>query len=71
MVVSRARELSPKKLEFLHPTRPKILSDLLQRRAKELKTVLERDVDAQAEGQLFLHSLTDDADRVVVDVLQV
>ena len=42
LIVCRARELSTKKLEFLHPTRPKILTDLLERRTQELKAILER-----------------------------
>ena len=44
---------------------------MLQRRTQELKTVLEGEVLAEGEGQVLLHSLTDDADAVVVDVLKV
>ena len=41
LLVCRARELSTKKLELVHPTRPKIYADLLERRTQELNTVLE------------------------------
>ena len=71
MVVCRARELSPKKLELVHPARPKILADLLERRTQELKTLLEGELLAEGKGQVLLHSLTDDAYWVVVDVLEV
>ena len=64
-------ELSTKMFELVHPARPKILSDLLERRTQELKTVFECEVLAEGEGQVLLHSLTDDADRVVVDVFEV
>ena len=64
-------ELSPKKLELVHPARPKILNDLVERRTQELKTILECEVLAEREGQVLLHSLSDGAYRVVVDVLEV
>ena len=70
MVVCRGGELSTKKFELVHPARPEILADLFERRTQELKTILERDVFAEGEGQVLLHSLTDDAYWVVVDVLE-
>ena len=44
MVVCRGGELNPKKLELVNPTRPKILTDLFERRNQELKTVIEGEV---------------------------
>ena len=46
LIVLRAGELSTKKYDLVNPTRPKILSDLLERLTLELKTVLEGEVVA-------------------------
>ena len=71
LVVCRAGEHSTEKFELVHPARPEIFADLLERRTQELKTVLEGEVLAEGEGQVLLHSLTDDVYWVVVDVLEV
>ena len=55
-------------LELVHSATPKILTDLLERRPQERKTVLEGEYLAEEEGQLHLHSLTYDADRVGIEV---
>ena len=47
----------------------KILSNLLDRRAKELYPVVEYDVVALRDGQVLLYTLTDHLDSVLFDVL--
>ena len=60
------------KLELVHPVGAKILTDLLERRTQERKTVLDGRVLAERDGQVLLHYLTDDADVVIfVDILEV
>ena len=71
LISCRVGELSPKKLELVHRTRPKILSYLFERPTQELKTILEGEDLAEGEGQVLIHSLTDVAQTVVVDVLEV
>ena len=71
LIVRRAGELSTKKPELVHPARPEIFADVLERRTQELEAILEGEVLAEGEAQLLLHSLTDDSDVViVVDVLE-
>ena len=66
-----AREISTKKFELVQRARPKILGYLLERRTQELKAILECEDLAKGEGQVLLHSLADDADRMAFDVLEV
>ena len=70
MIVCRGGELMTEKFELVHPIRLEILADLVERRTQELKTVLEGRY-LPSECQILLHSLSDDAYWVGVDVLEV
>ena len=47
LLCHRVVELSTNNFELVHPARPKILVDLLERRTQELKTILEVEVLAE------------------------
>ena len=71
LISGRGGELITMKFEVLHPTRLKILANLLEIRSQELKTVLQGVLLTENDGQIFVHALTDNLEWVVLDVLHV
>ena len=67
---SRGRT-QPEEAEILHSSSTKSLTDLLECRRPELKSLLDRERLAQGNDQLLVHYLSGHANRMVFGVLEV